>query len=187
MWALAWIAAAWAGSPGKPPPPLEVSAAEAARLSAGEVVVRPATDGVTIAIADSKATPRRLIDAALDIEAREGEVSAISDVTVYLNQPDAVGARFTITVLGSDTVFHTLYDADRDGGYATYHLDKSRENDLARSDGSYQAYPLGDGRTRLVFRVVADNGGWVPVWVKEKLTAGPLVDQVNGIRRRAER
>lgn len=188
MW-LALAFAAVAGSPGSAPAPVSVTAEEAARLAAREVVVRPAggNAGQTLAIADCRATPAEIIDAVLDVEPRQREVSALTGVDVYLRQPDAVGAKFTVTVLGSDTVFHVLYDVDRDGGYTRYHLDPTKPNDLAQSDGSYQAYGLGGDVTRLVFRTTVDNGGWVPGWVKEKLTAGPLVDQVNGIRARAEK
>lgn len=189
MWLGMVMVAAWAGSPGVAPSAVQVTADEATRLAAREVVVRPASAnaGQTIAIADCQATPSALIAAVLDVEARKREVSAITDVAVYERQPDAVGARFTITVLGSDTVFHVLYDVDAPGGYTTYHLDPSKPNELERSEGSYHAYALTGATTRLVFRTTVDNGGWVPGWVKERLTSGPLVDQVNGIRARAEK
>jgi hypothetical protein len=188
MWLVGLVFAAWGGSPGSPPAAIQVSAEEASRLAAREVVVRPSSagGGQTVAIADCRATPAEVIAAVVDVEARRGEVGAITDVQVYDRQPDTVGARFTITVVGSDTVFHVRYDVDAAGGYTKYHLDPTKPNDLTQSDGSYQAYVLGDV-TRLVFRTTVDNGGWVPGWVKEKLTAGPLVDQINGIRARAEK
>jgi hypothetical protein len=166
-----------------------VSDEEAALLAAREIVVRSvASEGGTaiVAIVDVAAPPLDVLDAVLDVEARVDEVGPISKCEVYVREPERLGARFEVTVLGSVTAFHVLYTIDRDGLRTTYDLDRTRPNDLDQASGAYEVFARGSG-SRLVYTSGVEAQGYVPQWLKSRVTSGPLVEQLGGIRARAER
>lgn len=167
-------------------PPL--SAEEEAALARREIVYRsdPTPNGAeVIAVCDVAAAPEKVLDAVLDLPPRADEVGPLSEVEVYLTEPTRIAAKFVINVVGSTTTFHVLYAIDRPNLKTTYALDPSKENDLTSSAGSYEVVKVGS-TSRLVYRTDVVSEGWVPDWVKQKVTAGPLLEQIEGIRKRAE-
>ena len=163
---------------------------ESSKLAKGQIVVRHADSeqggGVT-AVALVNAPPRKVLDEVMRVEARPAESSALTSVEVYLKQatPDRTGATFTVTVMGSNTVFSILYDCHRAEGYCTYALDPTKKNDLVRADGHYLVVAEGD-RTRLVYSSRAETGRSMPGWIRRWIAGSSLSSQVEGIRKRAE-
>lgn len=186
---LALSVLAFAGAPA----PISVTPEEARQLAAREIVVRPAGgSGSTVAIMDVRSTPEKALAAVLDIPPRAKEVGAITRAEAYGHSPDKarpthMGASFDLSVLGTKTTFNIEYSIDWSAGYTTYHLDPTRHNDISSSNGSYQVYALDAQTTRLVYRSEVATTGYVPGWVKEKLSSGPLKDLLTGFRGRAER
>jgi len=174
---------------GAPTPP-QLDDKEEARLDKGKIVVRhedTPTGGRVTAIATVQAPPRKVLDEVMNLEARVPESSVLTSVEVYERTaaPDVTAATFTITVLGSDTVFSIRYDCQRDQGFCTYALDPSKENDIVSSDGYYLVVPEGTG-TRLVYASRADTGRSMPGWMRRWIAGSSLEGQVDGIRKRAE-
>jgi hypothetical protein len=175
------------------PAPIAVTPDEAKALASREIVVRPAGSGnTTVALMDVHTTPEKLMAAVLDIPPRAKEVGAITRAEGYGHLPDKVhpthlGGSFDLAILGTRTTFNIEYAVDWAAGYTTYHLDPSRKNDISSSNGSYQVYALDGQTTRLVYRSEVSTGGYVPGWVKEKLSTGPLKDLMTGFRGRAEK
>jgi hypothetical protein len=165
-----------------------LSSEEQAALSRREVVIRSeetAQGGEVVAVVAVNAPAEKVLDAVLDLPPRADEVGPLTEVSVYKNEGDEVAAKFVISVMGSATTFHVLYDVDRAGLKTTYSLDPSKTNDIASSDGSYEVVPNGTG-SHLVYRSAVTSDSWVPSWLKQKLTEGPLIEQLEGIRARAE-
>lgn len=172
------------------PTPTEPTPDEAEKLDKGKIVLRhEATDqgGRVTAIADVKAAPRTVLDAVMDLEARPDESSVLTSVDVYERtaSPDVTGAKFLVTVMGSQTVFHIRYDCHRDDGYCTYALDPSKDNDIVSSDGYYLVLPRGSG-SRLYYSSRTVTGRSLPGWVQRWLAGNALEGQVEGVRKRAE-
>ncbi|TNE88378.1 MAG: hypothetical protein EP330_14950 [Deltaproteobacteria bacterium] len=179
---LPWLMAA---SPGERP---TLSEDEARSLAAGEIVVRQETTdtgAITVAIVDVAATPEHTLAAVLDVKARKDEVSNITDVAYYLEEPDRLGVTFDLSVVGVGVRFHTLYEVTRDEHLARYALDPSKEHDVVKAEGFYQCFTEGE-KTRLVYAGTSDSGRRVPAWIKRWMTNGALQDQLSGIRTRAE-
>lgn len=172
------------------PPVPTLDANETVKYDKGKIVLRhELTDqgGRTTAVARVNASPRQVIDAIMDLEKRPDESSVLSSVERYRHEqsPEVIGATFTVTVLGSDTVFSILYDCHRDEGYCTYALDPSKLQDIVFADGYYRAVPDGSG-SRMVFSSRADTGRSMPGWMRRWIAGSSLEGQVDGIRKRAE-
>jgi hypothetical protein len=182
--ALGWAAA---------PQPIAVTEAESKVLAARDIVVRAGgSGGTTVAFMDLKSTPEKALAAVMDLTPRAGEVSALTRAEPYDALPDKLrptqmGGAFELTILGSKTRFNINYAIDWDAGWVTYHLDPTKTNDITSSNGSYQVYGVDGGLTRLIYRSEVATSGYVPGWVKEKLTTGSLKDMMRGVRTRAER
>ncbi len=171
-------------------PTVDLSADDLARLADREVVIRqdPTDAGMyTIGVVDVNAAPSRVFDAILDLEARVGEVGGLRGVARYLNEPNLIGARWELSVVGKAISFTTLYEIDRAGLTANYYMDKSQTNDIEDVKGTYAVLPSGSGGARLFYRSITDSGVYVPGWIKNMLANSSLVEVLEGMRARAEK
>lgn len=158
--------------------------AERAALRTGEIVVRVEDDGWTYAWVQVDATPDRILDAVLDFHARAGDVAAIKEVEVYLDQGDTRGVRWDLSMAGVKVRFHTLYQIDRAALRTTYVLDESRENDLGDTVGAYTVLS-GEGQpSTLVYQARSDSKA--PDWVRKLLTQRSSRAMLGGMKARAE-
>jgi hypothetical protein len=176
----------------EPPPAVEVSEKDEAKLADGDIVIRMEDTeygAQTVAVLDVDAPPRKVIDSVMDVTARVDEVGSLKSASIYHQVstavPEELAVRWEIRVVGKKIVFHTWYEVDRDLGFCTYRLDDEQENDVKSAGGSYQVYGNGTG-SRLVYRSDADAGTSVPLWLKRWLVSGSMKEQLNGIRARAE-
>ena len=169
-----------------PPAPLAVTAAEQGALAAREVVVRYQGPGKeTVAIIDIRAAPEPVMAAVMDLEPRQRELSGIKTLEIYEQSPGHMGARWEVGIAMFGAVFHIQYDYVAAAGWCLYALDRSRENTIASSAGSYQVYAQGEG-SRMVYRSVSVGSESTPEWLSKKLATGSAKDMLAGIRARAE-
>lgn len=173
-----------------PPSPPSISEDEAKQIAKGQVVIQHEQSGQAgraTAILWVEASPRRVLDEVMDLEKRQDESSVVTGVTRYRHDPspEVIGATFTITVMGSNTVFHLLYQCRRDAGYCTFALDPSKKSDLISADGYYLVRPEGTG-TMLFYASRSNTGRNVPGWIARWLAGSSLKGQVQAIRDRAE-
>lgn len=143
------------------------------------------TGAITVAIVDIHASPDATIAAVLDVKARVDEVSSIQQVDYYREESDHLGVNFALSVMGVAVNFSTMYVIDHGAHLAEYALDPTKENDVVKAEGFYQAYVHGD-HTRLIYAGTSDSGRRVPAWIKRWMTTGAMNDQLAGIRTRAE-
>lgn len=172
------------------PPSPTLTEDETARYAEGKVVIRhedTPRGGRATAVLRVEAPPRAVIDAIMDLQKRPEESSVLTSVEVYRHDPapEVIGATFTVTVLGSSTVFSILYDCHRDEGYCTYKLDPSKPQDIVHADGYYLVLPERGG-TRMVFSTRADTGRSMPGWMRRWIAGSSLEGQVKGMKERAE-
>ncbi len=171
--------------PGPAPAPLTLDADERAALAAGDVVVRFPDSGETVGVIDVAASPDQVVDAVLDLGARVDEVGLLRSLEVYRDEGDVRGGRYVGGLFGIEAAIHVLYECDRAQGWCVFSLDEAYESSVDSAEGSYQAYAVGDG-TRLVFRTTAGQGLPVPDFLRHKVQAGSVGEQLRGIARRAE-
>ncbi|MBT3221411.1 MAG: hypothetical protein HN348_20190 [Proteobacteria bacterium] len=178
-----------AGIPHEPPPPLELTPNESAKIDKRKVVTRTIaseTGGYSTGIIDVNAPPDDLWDSIFDFSARVDEISSLKSVDNYgrSKEPD-VAARWVVSVLRQPIVFHIQYKVDRARGWCRYWLDTSRENDIVAVQGAYQVFstPMG---SRFVYRSSMDSGRRIPTWIQNWFANGSLTEQMEGIRNRAE-
>lgn len=181
IWLLATLHLAVAGVP----TPITVTTAEQALLSDGKIVVRDRGLGETIGIVDLQSTPKRTLEALLNLPARVDEVRPIQSIDVLEHSHTRIVARWRVGLLGIHARFHVWYETDWDQGWTQFGLDESQPNDIKHASGSYHVYPHGDG-TRLVYRSDADTASKTPTWLREFLTGRSMRQQIAGIKARAE-
>ena len=168
------------------PAPISVTPAEQAQLAGREIVVRYQGPGKeTTAIMDMGAAPGAMMDAVMDLQPRERELSGIKSLEIYEQSPGHMGARWEVGIAMFGAVFHIQYDYDAAAGWCVYALDETRDNTIVSSQGSYQVYALGDG-SRMVYRSVSVGSESTPEWLSKKLATGSARDMLTGIRARAE-
>jgi len=173
-----WAMAALAASP------LDVTltTAERAALDAGEVVVRtPTADGLVVGAVDIPASREQVMAAVMDFDAREQSVGAISSIDTYAppTDPAGLGARFTLSVLGTEVVYHIRYDVEEQG--CNFTLDKQQENGIVDSSGGYWTYPDGD-EVRLLYWSKTDTGRSIPRFIRNTLSVRSFRSQLDAMR-----
>jgi len=162
----------------------ELTEAEVKTLEARGIVVRDESSTAIVAFIDVAAPPEDVLAAVLDLPARAGDVDSLDQVTLYVEEPEKIGAKYEVSMLGLGAEFHVLYSIDRSQHYAEYTLDVAYENDIGASDGAYQVYANGTG-SRMMY--TADvSAGSTPTWIKKALITGSLGEQLEGMRGRAE-
>lgn len=173
-----FVAVAWAATPLQ----VQLTEKEEASLAAGEVVVRSPTDtGLVVGAVHIPATREQVMKAVMDFDAREESVGAIDAIEVYApaTDPAGLGAKFTLSVLGTEIIYYLRYDLDPAG--VNFALDKTRENGITDSTGGYWTYPVDDG-IRLVYWSRTDTGRWVPGFVRNSLSVKSFRDQLAAMR-----
>jgi len=161
---------------------VDLSAAEKAELTSGSVVVRAPTDsGLIVGAVDIPATTAQVMKAVMDFEARVESVGAISAIEVYApdTDPGGLGAKFTLSILGSEIVYYIRYDVDAEG--CNFTLDKARDNGIAATEGGYWTYPAGD-KVRLVYWSTTDTGRSVPGFIRNSLSVRSFRNQLHAMR-----
>ena len=136
-------------------------------------------------IADVNSTPKRTLEALLNLPPRVDEVRPIQSIQYLTQTPDRIVAEWKVGMLGINVKFHIWYETDWDKGYTRFGIDTSRENDIHHASGSYHVYEH-NGGTRLVYRNDADPKSKVPKWAREMLTSRSMRQQISGIKARAE-
>ena len=170
--------------------PPALTADEEATLEKGEAVVRyldSETGGGTLAVLDIGASPDAVYAAVVDVEARKEDIGSLRTAEIYTGSvaEGAMGVKWEVRSFGVGAVFHTLYTLDAEERVAAWTLDTSKDNDIVSTDGSYTVFPR-EGGSRLVYQADTDSGRRVPTWIKNWLTQGALIEQLEGMRTRAE-
>jgi len=164
--------------------PLDVTLTpeEVASLDAGQVVVRaPTSDGLVVGAVDIPATREQVMAAVMDFDARVQSVGAISAIDVYApaTDPAGLGAKFTLSVLGTEIIYFIRYDVVSEG--CNFVLDKSQENGIVDSHGGYWTYPDGD-EIRLLYWSKTDTGRSIPRFIRNTLSVRSFKGQLQSMR-----
>lgn len=168
-----------------PPTPIATTPQEDAILQRGLPVIRDSGTGVTIGIVRVNATPETVLREVMNLPPRVDEVGPIHDLELVETSADRTVAKWTVGMMGMKRSFHVVYTADRSAGSAHFKLDPTRTNGIHHTEGSYRVH-ANDGATRLVYRNLTDPESKVPSWIRSALTEGSMVDQLKGIKKRAE-
>jgi hypothetical protein len=182
MWLLLFIQIGFAAGP----KPLQLTPDEEKLVGGGELVIRDGGSGNITAILDVPVSDRLVLEEIMNLSARVHEVSSIQDLSIYQRQPNAIGVKWTVGMLGVESRFHVLYTFDYATGWITFRMDESRVNELKAAAGSYQTYRV-DGRTRLIYRCDASPESAVPDWMREVITGRAMRQQIEGIEQRAKK
>ena len=167
------------------PTPLTLTQADTEALARGEALIRDGGDGMAIGVVDVNASPQALWAQVLNVEPRVEEVGPSTQCTINARTKDSMHVTWGAGMMGMSVTFHLNYVIDHENMLLSFDLDKSKENGIGHSRGSYQVLPRGQ-RSRLIYRSEDDPNSKVPKWMRAILTGRPLQDQMHGIRKRAE-
>jgi ribosome-associated toxin RatA of RatAB toxin-antitoxin module len=131
------------------------------------------------------ATPREILEVISDFEAYPDWVSNLEDVQVLerdrRGRGSVVAFRLRTPVMTAEYTLAYRY-APRDGGVSwTY-----REGTLDDLSGSYDLEALGDGTTRVTYRLDVELGMPLPGLVKRQAARQIVRSALNDLKRRAE-
>ena len=181
MTLLVWIQLAAAALP----TPLQLTSADNAALAKGEAVIRDNGDGLAIGIIDVNASPEALWAQVLNVEPRVQEVGPSTQCIINSRTKDSMNVTWGAGMMGMSVTFHLNYVIDHEHTLLSFDLDRTKENGIGHSRGSYQVLSR-PGGSRLIYRSEDDPSSKIPKWMRAMLTGRPLNDQMHGIRKRAE-
>jgi hypothetical protein len=113
-------------------------------------------------------------------------VGAIESITIYAegSDPKGLGARFQLSVIGTEVVYHLRYQVDKDSGWTTFALDPDKPQDITSASGSYLLEPIAGGH-RVHYRSITDTGRWVPGFVRNSVATRSFSNQLEAMRDQA--
>lgn len=144
------------------------------------------------AIVDIHATPEVIWDTVLDFPTRAKDSWMINAVSIYKDKWKGSsltrGARWELSVMGVEIVYHTLYTGDRKRGFVDWKLDASKNNDLAGGSGNYSVYALEDrpGYSRLVYTFEAAATRSMGKGLRRRMTKTNVTKMMKQLRDTAE-
>jgi len=174
------------------PKPTELSAAEEAKLLAGEAVrkqIRYETGGRGVAIQDVHADPARIWKTILDFPAYPSWIDQLEQCEIYQKNGNHIFVRFQLSVLSMGVEYFINHTYLPDKGSMTWTLDYTRKSDLDDSTGYWLVYPAPghDGYTRVEYTVDLRLSGWVPHMIEDMLANKGLEKATTWVKTQAER
>jgi len=170
----------------------DLTAAELAQVEAGEIILEShkfkneagETRGRGLAIGYIKASKDKIMDTLLDYPSYPQFMPRVKKTNVYLNTPTQVNVQFELKVMIT-IVYHIKHTVNRAAGTITWVLDKSKQNDIKDTTGSWVIKPYKDG-CLVYYSVSLDTGRSVPGWLEDYLTKKDLPNVVNAVKKRIE-
>jgi hypothetical protein len=181
---------------GKPSFPT-LTAKEEERLAKGKLVLRTergSTDGsgLITGVIEINASIDEVWKLLLQFELVPQASKAVKKVTRYLDREGRggsqnVGIRYQVKVAWVEISYYIHHDIFSQQNYLDWTLDPSKENDIAKTDGSYSLWPGGKpGSVRFVYITEVDTGRNIPDWIEEELTESSLKRFLVFVKKQAE-
>jgi len=188
-------ASAWAGPPTSPPTPPVVTDDEKAKLEAGKLVIRDNIDDApltVLGIIEINASPERVWEEILDLDARLAENKPAKDMEVYEDRVEGdtrhIKARWDIQVFGQDITWYNHYRYIPTLSYFWFSLDPDEDSDIVKADGYYHILPsdMIEGGSRFLYYADTDSGRKLPNAIRKWMAHHGMKDMLKAIRARAE-
>lgn len=93
-----------------------------------------------------------------------------------------VGLKQTVRVAFKTFVYHIIEDHDEAAGVIAWRLDKSKENSIADTVGSWVVRPHGEGRCIVMYTISVDSGMAFPKFIENILFNRDLPDIVKSMK-----
>jgi uncharacterized membrane protein len=110
----------------------------------------------------------------------------VTSMTQYTESDNPMGQYFTLKVAFKTINYHILVRYDDEKRFLTWHLDDSRENDIAATTGFWYFKPWGDDKCLAVYHVYADTGMRLPKWLANWLMRRDMPGVPENLKKRAE-
>jgi uncharacterized protein YndB with AHSA1/START domain len=118
-----------------------------------------------------------------DFDGRPKFMGNVKAAHVVRTEGNRVWVSEKLKVWGVNIDYNIIGTLDTPHGVFNWVLDKSKDNDVAESVGSWQLYPLDDGqRTLLQYRSHLDTGRAIPGFIESFLTRRSLPEIVENVR-----
>ncbi|HOV74566.1 MAG TPA: SRPBCC family protein [Candidatus Hydrogenedentes bacterium] len=104
----------------------------------------------------------------------------------YMESENQVGWKETVKVAFGKISYHIIQTRDEQAHVASWRLDKSKENGIHDTHGSWTLIPHGENKTILVYASRIDSGMAVPRFIENFFLNRGLPEIVNAVKKRAE-
>lgn len=104
----------------------------------------------------------------------------------YTEKDGKIGIKQMLKVLWKKVTYHVLQLNDEAHYTMTFELDKSKENDVAETNGQWVLRPYGEGKTLAVYSLALDTGMAVPRFIQTMLLNQDLPATMEAMRDRVE-
>ena len=104
----------------------------------------------------------------------------------YETQEGDAGIKQTVRVAFKSFTYHFIEKHDKEGGVLTWRLDKSKENSIRDTEGSWVVRPHGDGRCIVMYTLAVDSGTSFPKFIETILFNKDLPNIVKSMKKYLE-
>ncbi|MDP2308704.1 MAG: SRPBCC family protein [Pseudomonadota bacterium] len=181
------VAPAYKGAPAAVP----LAADEAAKLAAGELVlkqVKSGNGGRGVVFMDIAAAPQTIWSRITNYGMYPTWVDNVAACEVYRKDGATIFTRFVLDPMGMNVEYFIKHTYNPTAGWLTWTLDYSRLSDLDESIGYWRVTPLTTEppRTRLEYSVDVRFKGWVPGFAQDMIAKHGLTNAVAWVKKQSE-
>lgn len=179
------VVAAYKGAP----PKVTLSAADEAKLAAGQMVQKQAQNGNgghAVAFMNINATPDKIWSKITAFNMYPSWVENVQKCTVYGRSGSIINVDFALSVMGIGVQYYVRHDYQPSQGYLTWTLDYSRQSDLDDSVGYWRVTPLSATQSRLEYSVDIRFKGWIPGFAQDMISSKGLTSATAWVKKQSE-
>lgn len=104
----------------------------------------------------------------------------------YQSQDGQAGIKETVRVAFKTFIYHIIETLDEEAGVLSWRLDKSKENSILDTEGSWVVRPHGDGRCIVMYTLTVESGTSFPKFIETILFNKDLPNIVKSTKKYLE-
>jgi len=106
----------------------------------------------------------------------------LANIECYFEEGNRAGYQETVKVAFKTWRYHVIHTRDKDAGVITWELDKSKENSVRDTAGSWMLRARDDGRCIVMYTVSVDSGAFFPKMIENYLFNTDLPNIVKAMK-----
>ena len=173
------------------PPSVDLTKDDLSKLKAGKAVyktIEAKSGGRGVAVFYVDAPPSKVWKVINSYPKYPSYIDEVKEIKVYEKKGDHEKVWFKVSSWGVGIEYFIDHKSNDKEMWTTWHLDYTKESDLADSVGFWKLTPIDGGkRTQVAYSVDIKTRGWVPGFIRTMLVDNGLKTATSWVKKHSEK